>query len=302
MNDEVRTKKELSETRGKKTGVKIMLLMLKIMGVNRACEFCWVISLFYVLFDRTARKCASYYLERRFPACGPFRRFYHTWAMFTSQGQALIEAAASSSGQMTIVRRGYEHMEEALAQPNGVILVCSHFGQWQGMMRTIDIRNRPAHLLIRPDRNANVDKFMAVNDIKEHIHIISSESEMGGILDAYNALLQGDVVCMMGDRCRENESARIPFLGASARFPLAAFLLSSRTGAPVIPIFAYRERRHRQMTICFLDPILPAGRRIRREELRPKVELYVAELEKMALEHPYECFIFENIWSKEESK
>ena len=125
---------------------------------------------------------------------------------------------------------------------------------------------------------------------------------MGGILDAYNALLQGDVVCMMGDRCRENESARIPFLGASARFPLAAFLLSSRTGAPVIPIFAYRERRHRQMTICFLDPILPAGRRIRREELRPKVELYVAELEKMALEHPYECFIFENIWSEEESK
>lgn len=298
--NKVTSKKELSETRGKKAGVKTMLLMLKIMGVNRACEFCWLISLFYVLFDRTARKCASYYLARRFPNCGPFRRFFHTWAMFTSQGQALIEAAASSSGQMQIVKLRYDRMERALAQPHGVILVCSHFGQWQGMMRTIDIRNRPAHLLIRPDRNANVDKFMAVNDIRKHIHVISTESEMGGILDAYNALLQGDVVCMMGDRCRENESVRIPFLGASARFPLAAYLLSARSGAPVIPIFAFREKRHRQMTIHFLEPIPPADRRTRREDLRPKVEIYVSELEKMAREHPYECFIFENIWSEEE--
>ena len=295
-------KQELSETRGKKTGVTIMLLMLKILGVNRTCEFCWFISLFYVLFDRTARKCASYYLSRRFPGSGLFRRFFHTWAMFTSQGQALIEAIASSSGRMQLVKRGYDRMEKELTQPHGVILLCSHFGQWQGMMRAIDIRNRPAHLLIRPDRNTNVDKFMAINDIREHIHIISAESEMGGILDAYNALLQGDVVCMMGDRSRENESARIPFLGASARFPLAAFLLSARSGAPVIPIFAFREKRHRQMTVCFLEPIPPAENRTRREELRTKAELYVAELEKMAREHPYECFIFENIWNEEESK
>ena len=56
------------------------------------------------------------------------------------------------------------------------------------------------------------------------------------------------------------------------------------------------------MTIHFLEPIPPADRRIRREELRPKVERYVAALEKMALDHPYECFIFEDIWSEEESK
>ena len=294
-----RLKNDLSETRGQKTGIVLMRLMLKILGVNRTCEFCWVVSLFYVLFDRTARKCASYYLAHRFPGCGPFKRFYHTWAMFTSQGQALIESIASASGQMTIVKHGYDRVEEELKK-SGLIFVCSHFGPWQGMMRAIDIKNRPAHLLVRADHNVNIDKFMAVNDIKKHINIISADSEMGGILDAYNALLQGDAVCMMGDRSRENESVRIPFLGEPARFPMAAFLLSARSGIPVVPVLASRENRHRRMAVHFLEPIQPAEGRVRRAGLRPKAEEYVAKLEKMALEHPYECFIFEDIWSKDE--
>ncbi len=301
-NTRTANRDNLSERRGNSVGVRAMLIMLRILGVNRTCEYVWFVALFYALFDKTARRQASYYIRHRFPNDGPLRHFYHIWALFTSQGQALVEAAAVSLGKVTIRETGRKEAEELLARPEGLIMLCSHFGQWQGMMRVINLKGRPVHVLVRPDRNVNVDKFMAVKGIEDKINVISTESGMGGLLDVYDALMKGDTVCMMGDRSRENESLAIDFLGEEAHFPVAAFMMSARTGAPVIPVFSHREKRHKQMHVSFLEAIYaPQGAGRGRERLRGSLERYVRELERMTSEHPFEYYLYENIWHKEQA-
>ena len=104
----------LSERRGNTLGVKAMLIMLKILRVNRTCEFVWAVTLFYVLFDHVARRRASYYIRHRFPNDNWLQHWYHIWALFTSQGQALVEAAAARSGQITIEEIGRDKVEEVV--------------------------------------------------------------------------------------------------------------------------------------------------------------------------------------------
>ena len=293
----------LSERRGNTLGVKAMLLMLRILRLKRTCEFVWVITLFYVLFDHVARRRASHYIRHRFPNDNRLQRLYHIWALFTSQGQALVEAVAVRDGQTKIREIGREMVEEVVKRPEGMILLCSHYGQWQGMMRVISLTNRPVHILVRPDRNVNVDKFMAAKEIQMHINVISSESGMGGLLDVYEALMNGDTVCMMGDRCRENESVEVDFLGGKAKFPVAAFLMSVRTGAPVIPVFSHREDCHMTTVVHFYDPIYVDHAKGRtRERLQPAVEQYVKILEDMAMKSPFEYYLYENIWTTEEGE
>lgn len=291
----------LCDRRGNTLGVKAMLIMLKILRVNRTCEFVWAVTLFYMLFDHVARRRASYYIRHRFPDDNWLQHWYHIWALFTSQGQALVEAAAVRSGQITTEEIGRDKVEEVVKNPQGMILLCSHFGQWQGMMRVICLTNRPVHILVRPDRNVNVDKFMAAKEIQTKIHVISTESGMGGLLDVYDALMNGDTVCMMGDRCRENDSVELDFLGEKAHFPVAAFLMSARTGSPVIPVFSHRASRHKRMIVHFYEPIYVSGTGGRtRERLLPEVEKYVRTLENMVKQSPFEYYLYENIWNTEE--
>lgn len=293
----------LSERRGNTWGVAAMRIMLRILRVNRTCEFVWAVTLFYMLFDHVARKRASYYIRHRFPNDNRLQHWYHIWALFTSQGQALVEAAAVQHGQMTIREIGREQVEEVVKKPEGMIMLCSHFGQWQGMMRVISLSNRPVHVLVRPDRNVNVDKFMAAKEIQMKINVISTESGMGGLLDVYDALMRGDTVCMMGDRCRENESVELDFFGTKAKFPVAAFMMSARTGAPVVPVFSHRENRHKNMVVHFYDPIYVSSSGGRtRERLLPEVEKYVRILEDMATKSPFEYYLYENIWTTEEGE
>ena len=288
----------LSDSRGGGLGIALLRMMLNVLGVNFTARFIWCISLFYVLFDKQGRERASWYLARRFPEDGPLRRLRHTWALFTSQGQSLLEAAAIRADKVELNCSGLEEFRKLIADNRGAICLCSHFGQWQGMMRVVRPYKRKAWILARPDRNLNVNKFMAVNDLENRIGFISTESPMGGLLDVYDALVDGGIVCMMGDRCLENEAVRVPFLGAEAKFPVAAFRIAARANAPVVPLFAYRENGHRSVRVRFMPPILPQPGRSR--DFTAPLRRYTAMLEQMAQEHPFECYLFENIWSQDE--
>ena len=41
----------LSDRRGNALGIRIFLLLLRIMGVNRTCELVWLVTFFYVCFE-----------------------------------------------------------------------------------------------------------------------------------------------------------------------------------------------------------------------------------------------------------
>ncbi len=288
--------KNLSDSRGSSFGIRFFLLLLKIMGPNRACEFVWVIALFYTCFDKQARMAARPYLSHRFPNAGKVAMFYHTWALFTSQGQALIENAA-----MTQKRLNWEYVDKHLSdnlaeQEKGFILLTSHFGAWNAIMGGLNAMRKPVNILVTPDRNLNVDKTLTLAGLETPVKIISTESDMGGLIEAFDAIERGEVLCIMGDRCLEGEGVEIEFLGEKAKFPSAAFYIASRTGCTVLPLFAVRWKRHTEFTAFYGPEICPELKTRKRCNLIPYMEIYVRKLEEFSRKYPYQCFIFEDIW------
>lgn len=288
----------LSASRGTSAGIRFFQLFCRTFGIRHACNFVWFVSFFYALFDRTAAADAKPYLSRRFPECGFLKMFLHRWALFTSQGQDLICAFAVFQEKLEIRKENWESFLKLLHGKKGILLLCSHFGPWQAMMRSIDPREKHVNLLEKPDRNSNVRKFAAIPDMVDQISILSTDDAMGGLMDVYQALERGEVVCMMGDRVREQESAELPFLGEPARFPIGAFYIAARAGVPIVPVFAWQHENRTGITVRFCDPIHPVMQGRSRKSLAPFAEQYCSLLQDMIEKHPYQCYLFEDPWSR----
>ena len=104
----------------------------------------------------------------------------------------------------------------------------------------------------------------------------------------------------MGDRCLENDGVQVPFLGENAVFPMAAFQLAAQAEVPVFPIFSFRSSGFGKITLDIAEPIMPTAGLRRRNRIN-ELAKYTSVLEDMAQKYPYECYIFENIWRKNET-
>ena len=288
----------LSDSRGGALGIRIFLVLLRILGVNRTCELVWPVTFFYVCFDRKARQAALPYLRHRFPEAGPIRLFFHTWALFTSQGQAIVERAVMTRNMASYRFVNRELSERLMDRKEGFLILTSHFGAWNAIMGGLHIVRKPVNLLIMPDRNIHVDKTAALKGLQVPLHLISTESPMGGLLDVTDAIERGEIVCLMGDRCLEGEGIETEFLGENALFPSAAFHIASRTGCAILALFAVREKRHTHFIAEYGPEIHPQWQGRDRRKLKKYLDLYVKRLEQLCMEHPYQCFLFENIWEK----
>jgi predicted LPLAT superfamily acyltransferase len=295
-----RTSQNLSSSRGNSFGIGFFRLLLKWGGLNRACEFVWFIALFYALFDRRARSSAMPYLRHRFPDAGFFHLWFYSYRLMVNQGQSLLLAAAADNGiEYPVSLENDSAFMDLIGSGRGFILLISHTGPWQAAMSAISDYGRNVTVLVQRDQNINVDKMMAVKSRGQKINVIFTDDFTGGVFDAMVAVERGDVVCIMGDRCREKEGSLVDFLGEPARFPVAAFYLASKCACPIVPMFVFRNGKHERLLIHFGEQLCPEANTLRRrsrESLRPYITAYVADLEAASQRFPFQCYIFEDIW------
>lgn len=306
MNNTAHTQ-ALSATRGNSLGIGFFRLLLKWGGLNRACEFVWFIALFYLVFDRRARRSSMPYLRHRFPDAGLLRLWCYAYRLMVSQGQSLLEAEAINIGtEYSISSEDESALRDLIFKSGrGIILLISHFGPWQAAMSTVLNYGRNVTIVVQRDQNVNVDKMMALKNRGQTINTVFTDDFSGGIIDAMSAIERGDIVCIMGDRCREKDALMIDFLGEPARFPFAAFYLAAKCACPIVPMFVFRVQRHDKLLFHFGKTLCPechVQSRNRRETLHPYVAAYVNELETAARRFPFQCYIFEDVWGEGNSR
>jgi len=152
---------------------------------------------------------------------------------------------------------------------------------------------------VHRSRVADVDKSRAFNGgDAAPMHIIDTAGAFGGLLEAFEVLDAGGAVGLMGDRCLETDSVPVRFFGETARFPAAAFFLAAKAHAPVVPFFLTRGKSYRELQLEFGTVVYPKrpARGASGVKFQEDVQSYATDLERMATEHPYDCFLFENVW------
>ena len=285
----------LSDTRRNKLGSAILRGILSVFGPAAACFLVRFIALAYALTDEQAEQRALPYLKHRFPEARGLRMKRHVWRLFTAQGEALIMALALANGQAKVRERNPEVFASVRNAPGGLVFLCSHFGAWQAAMHCVNAGDRDVAFVAKPDRNADVDKSRAFNGGEAApMHIIDTAGAFGGLLEAFEVLDAGGAVGLMGDRCLETDSVPVQFFGETARFPGAAFFLAAKAHAPVVPFFLTRGNSYRELQLEFGTVVRPErpARGASGIKFQEDVQSYAADLEHVAMKHPYDCFLF----------
>ena len=287
----------LSDTRGTKLGSAIVRGILSVFGPAAACFLVKFIALVYALTDSQAQQRALPYLKHRFPKAYGFRMKCHVWRLFTAQGEALVMALALANGQAKVKETNPEVFQTCRNAPGGLVFLCSHFGAWQAAMHCVNAGKRKVAFVAKTDRNADVDKSRAFSGGETApMHIIDTAGAFGGLLEAFETLESGGAVGLMGDRCLESDSVPVRFFGETAHFPAAAFFLAAKAHAPVVPFFLTRGGSYRELLLEFGNIVRPERRARDGIRFQTDVQAYADTLEHMAMRHPYDCFLFENVW------
>lgn len=290
--------KRLSDTRGAKFGIKFFRFWYRTWGYSHTKVMVWFVTFFYALFDLDARKKVAPYIRHRFPNSNIFSRLRHTWFLFAHQGMSLLrQEMYEELGCKYQVIYDSEEAKKIRFSETATVVVYSHFGPWQVMMRNIAHHENAVNIMAQPDKNTEVDKMKSFFNNNSANTIRQIAPTPGSLMLLQQALEKNEFVTMMGDRNFEEFPLEVQYLGAKAYFPVAAFYLAARMNCPLICIFAHLHNDEYVLEFC--DVMYPKMNGRDREQLRPYLEKYTQHLERLCMEYPYDCFSMFNHWSQE---
>ncbi|MEU2252172.1 phosphatidylinositol mannoside acyltransferase [Nocardia xishanensis] len=135
---------------------------------------------------------------------------------------------------------GLEHLDAALAEGRGVILVLPHSGNWDmagmwcvqnyGGLTTIAERLKPESLF---------ERFVAYRESLgfEVFPLTGGEQPPFGLLA--DRLRQNKIVCLMGERDLTGRGVPVDFFGERTWMPAGAARLAIETGAALVPVHSW---------------------------------------------------------------
>jgi predicted LPLAT superfamily acyltransferase len=185
----------------------------------------------------------------------------------------------------------------ALLEERPVIFLMSHVGYWEVSMAGSVRFNKKLNVLI--NRSFDKDKRKSFYDIRENrVNLINVGDSFGGMIEATNALLRGEVVGVAGDRAEQWRSQKVSFLGTPAHFPVIAQQLALATGAAVIALFTSKGARN-TINLQWKDisaEVFTAINLSKEAKIQRMLEIYSEALENHLRHHPYIWFNFFDFW------
>jgi KDO2-lipid IV(A) lauroyltransferase len=210
--------------------------------------------------DRRHREIARRNVSHAFPELAPSARRRLVAACFRHFGGALCDfISAARFDAVETCRRfsyeGWEHLDAAERLGRGVFLLGAHHGYWEISGRPIGLYKGVIHTVARPADNPRLERELARLRARNGYSVIHKRGAARRMLQA---LRDGERIGILPDqRVRANEGIMVPFFGRPASTTPVLARLSLRSGAPVVPVFAYPRPRGRYH-LAIRAPILPA--------------------------------------------
>ncbi len=190
---------------------------------------------------------------------------------------------------------GYQHIVDALAEGNGVILVLPHLGGWEWAGRWIADQGHEITVVVEKiDPPELFDWFV---DLRSALgmHVVALGPDAGQTV--MRALRDNHVVCLLADRDLQGGGPEVEFFGERTTLPGGPATLSLRTGAPILPTGVYFTRRV-DGHFAWVRPPLPVERveKRLRDDVQRITQLLAHELEILIRRAPSQWHMFQPNW------
>jgi KDO2-lipid IV(A) lauroyltransferase len=214
-------------------------LHLMPMTAVRACG--GALGAMVAFVDRFHRRIALENLGRAFPSRSSGENADVCRGMFMHFGRLLLELIRFSAlTQEQMLERvdveGQDHVDQAYRQGKGVLYFTGHFGYWEIQAIAFALHAEPISVVARPLDNPYLHAML------ERIRTCTGNTviyRQGGLRRVLRDLQSNRGVAMLIDQHLHSDAVSVEFFNRPAATTSALAALALRTGAPVIPVFAF---------------------------------------------------------------
>ncbi|MEM8698656.1 MAG: lysophospholipid acyltransferase family protein [Pseudomonadota bacterium] len=169
----------------------------------------------------------------------------------------------------------------------GAILVTAHFGNWEAARFGARQIGHECGIIYRAFNNRYLDRFTLGLIPKAGTPVLQKGT---GMRQLYAHIAKGGVAMILVDQ-RNSGAPFIDFLGEPAETVTAAAELSLRTGAPLIPCVAYRDRAAQRFRVHFEQPVTGVDAEEMMAEVNARIAGWIARA-------PEQWFWFHRRWRR----
>jgi KDO2-lipid IV(A) lauroyltransferase len=198
-----------------------------------------------------------------------------------------------------LVVEGLDKVMELLKRKRGVLLLVSHFGNWELMGLMSKVIGNPIMVVAKPMKNRYVDQFITGIRQEAGLEVIPSEKASRKVI---RALSENRIVGILIDqRAKRTEGVWADFFGRKAPTTPSLALLALKTGAPVLPVFMIRNgfQGHRLLIKKPLELIRTGNVR---KDVEANTQLINHTLEAMIREYPDQWFWVHRRWERKSTR
>ncbi len=131
---------------------------------------------------------------------------------------------------------GSEHLDAALAQGHGAIVISGHLGNWEIGGTALCRRGYPMTVVSQPQRHSLFQDYLAELRLRHGMALIPLTS----LRDCFTTLRENRALALMIDQRVRKGGVIVPFFGHPASCPPGPAAIALKTGAPVISIATKR--------------------------------------------------------------
>jgi KDO2-lipid IV(A) lauroyltransferase len=192
---------------------------------------------------------------------------------------------------------GLEWVDEARANGSGVIVVGAHLGNWDAAGAWAAASGRPVTAVAEVLSPRRLFDFFVAH--RERLGISIEPASAGVIARLAEAVDQGRIVAIVGDRDLRGRGPKVSFFGEPAPLPAGPALLGLRTGAPIMVLGVYGTKGakgRRGWRARILEPIDPTHHSGPQAVTELTQEI-ASRLERLIALHPEQWHVFQPFWS-----
>lgn len=237
-----------------------------------------------------------YFRERH--GYSPLRAAWATYVNHCKFGAAVVDKFAMFAGKKFDVKtEGYENFLAQEAKEDGFVQLSSHIGNFEVAGFTLTAEHKTMHAMVFGGEKASVMAERNKLLTKHNIKLVPTREDMSHIFEINNALADGDIVSMPGDRIVGSQKyVEATILGGKAKLPLGPFLIPTMRNLDVLAINVMKTST-KGYTI-YVSPLKYDKSASRNEKIRQLAESYAAEIDRMLEMYPTQWYNFFEFWGQ----
>ncbi|HMO53807.1 MAG TPA: lysophospholipid acyltransferase family protein [Tepidiformaceae bacterium] len=187
----------------------------------------------------------------------------------------------------------FARLRREMESGRGVLIVCTHFGNWDAGAGACAARGFPANVVAESFGDERLDRMVAGSRERLGMRLIRIESPGPSLLRRLKA---GEILAILIDR-PVGDGVRVPFFGQEVTVPAGPARLALASGAKVMSAAFPRAQpgRPNVLTLCDWDIERPCTGD-RDEDVRELTARILASHERFIRERPDQWYMFRRMW------